>query len=78
MAKQRTIKRISPGRVDAFDDQFWPVVVALCVLAAIGFGAVLTLIKGPWMWLSLLLLPALTAGSLYPVSYTHLTLPTKA
>ena len=68
MAKQRTIKRISPGRVDAFDDQFWPVVVALCVLAAIGFGAVLTLIKGPWMWLSLLLLPALTAGSLYLLS----------
>ena len=68
MAKQRTIKRISPGRADAFDDQFWPVVVALCVLAAIGFGAVLTLIKGPWMWLSLLLLPALTAGSLYLLS----------
>ena len=68
MAKQRIIKRISPGRADAFDDHFWPVVVALCVLSAIGFGAVLTLLKGPWMWLSLLVLPALTAAALYLLS----------
>jgi hypothetical protein len=68
MATQRTIKRISPGRVDAFDDQFWPVVVALSVLSAIGFGAILTLLNGPWMWLSLLVLPALTAGALYLLS----------
>lgn len=68
MAKQRTIKRITPGRVDAFDDQFWPVIVALAVLSAIGIGAVLTLLTGPWMWLSLLVLPAITAGALYLLS----------
>ncbi|QEG20324.1 prenyltransferase/squalene oxidase repeat-containing protein [Mariniblastus fucicola] len=68
MSTQRTIKRISPGRVDAFDDQFWPVVVALCVLSAIGFGAILTLLTGPWMWLSLLVLPAMTAGALFLLS----------
>jgi hypothetical protein len=65
MAKQRTIKRISPGRVDAFNDQFWPVIVALGVLSAMGGGAILTLLTGPWMWLSLLVLPALTAGALF-------------
>ena len=68
MAKQRTIKRITPGRADAFDDQFWPVVVALAVLSAIGFGAILTLLTGPWMWLSLLVLPAITAAALYLLS----------
>ncbi len=68
MAKQRSIKRISPGRVDTFDDQLWPVVVALGVLSAMGVGAILTLLTGPWMWLSLLVLPALTAGSLFLLS----------
>ena len=68
MVKQRTVKRITPGRVDAFDDHLWPVVVAMCVLAAIGFGAILTLLSGPWMWLSLLVLPALTAGALFLLS----------
>ena len=68
MATQRTIKRIRPGKVDFFDDQFWPVLVALCVLAAIGVGAIITLLQGPWMWLSLLLLPGLTAAALFLLS----------
>ena len=68
MTTRRTIKRISPGRIDTFDDQLWPVVVALGVLSAIGIGAILTLLAGPWMWLSLLVLPALTAGALVLLS----------
>ncbi len=68
MAKKRTIKRISPGIADPFDDQFWPVVVALGVLSALGAGAILTLLTGPWMWLSLLVLPAITAGALFLLS----------
>ncbi len=68
MPTKRTIRRITPGRVDAFDDHFWPVVVALCVLSAIGFGAILTLLSGPVMWLSLLVLPAMTAGAMFFLS----------
>ena len=68
MSIRRTIKRINPGRRDIFDDQLWPVIVALCVLSAIGIGAIVTLLSGPWMWGSLLVLPALTAGSLFLLS----------
>lgn len=64
MPIKRSVKRISPGRVDTFDDHLWPVVVALCVLCAIGFGAILTLLSGPMMWLSLLVLPAITAAAM--------------
>jgi hypothetical protein len=58
---RRTVKKILPGSRDTFDQQFWPIMVALGVLCAISIGAVITILKGPWMWGSLLLLPAATA-----------------
>jgi hypothetical protein len=58
---RRTIQRITPQRPSTFDQQFWPVIVALTVLCGIAMGAVLTLLQGPWMWGSLLLLPTLAA-----------------
>ena len=61
MASQRKVKKITPHRAERFDTQFWPVVVALVVLSGITAGAILTLLKGPWMWGSLLGLPIVVA-----------------
>ncbi len=66
--KRRTIRRIEPAPPDFFDDQQWPVVVAGCVLAAIAMGAVVTMFRGPLMWLSLLVLPALAAAALFTLT----------
>ena len=68
MPIKRSVRRINPGRVDTFDDHLWPVVIALGVLSAIGLGAVVTLLSGPLMWLSLLALPAMTAAAMYALS----------
>ena len=70
MPTKRSVKRINPGRVDTFDDHLWPVVVALGVLSAIGLGAILTLLSGPVMWISLLALPAMTGAAMYFLSRT--------
>ena len=61
MPSRQTIKKITPNQKERFDAQFWPVVVALVVLSGITFGAILTLLRGPWMWGSLLALPILVA-----------------
>ncbi len=63
--KHRTVQKIEPARQDTFDQQFWPVIVALTVLCGIGIGAILTLLRGPWLWGSLLLLPAISALAIY-------------
>ena len=55
--KRRTIQKITPQRQLSFDQQFWPILVALTVLIGIASGAVVTLLKGPWMWASLMGLP---------------------
>ena len=46
-----------------FDEQVWPVMVALGVSCALAVGAVATLLDGAWMWTMLLLLPALAAAA---------------
>ena len=48
-----------------FDQQFWPVVVAVTVLSGIAVGAVLTILRGPWLLGSLIGLPILAFGSIY-------------
>lgn len=62
---RRIIQQIHPERTQSFDQHFWPVLVALCVLSGIAVGAILTMLRGPWMWGSLLLLPALAAFSIF-------------
>ena len=52
------VEKINPGFAPSFDQQFWPVLIAIIVLGSIASGAIVTLIKGPWMWGSLLILPA--------------------
>ncbi|HMO13063.1 MAG TPA: prenyltransferase/squalene oxidase repeat-containing protein [Pirellulaceae bacterium] len=43
--------------VETFDTHFWPVVVGLCTLSAFSAGAIITLLDGAAMWISLLALP---------------------
>ncbi len=62
---RRIVNRIEPHGAQSFDQQFWPVVIALCVLCGIAFGAALTLMRGPWLWWTLLLTAFSTAGAVY-------------
>ena len=55
--KRRTVQKITPQRQPSFDQQFWPILVALTVLVGIASGAVATLLQGPWMWAGLMGLP---------------------
>ncbi len=61
----RFVTRIEPHWRSTFDQQFWPVLVAMFVLASIVTGAILTLLRGPWMWGSLLVLPAAVVISIF-------------
>ncbi len=62
--KRRTVHKITPAKQSTFDQQFWPVLVALTVLCSIAVGAAVTLLRGPWMWGSLFVLPLVAAGSI--------------
>lgn len=64
MATRQTIKKIQPNQRVPFDAQFWPVVTALVVLSGITTGAILTMMRGPWMWGSLLALPILVVATI--------------
>ena len=66
---KRTVQKITPQRASSFDQQVWPVIVALTVLCGISVGAILTLLNGPWMWGSLLILPAFSALALFLLFY---------
>ena len=64
-ARQRgTIRKIQPVQTAPFDEQFWPVSLALCLTAAIAAGASVSLLRGPWMWAVLVSLPALLVSAL--------------
>lgn len=63
--KRRTVHIITPARHPSFDQQLWPVLVAVTVLCGISFGAVITLLRGPWMWGSLFVVPLVATGSIF-------------
>ncbi len=62
MRIRRAIERLD-YEDQPFDEQVWPVMVALGVSCALAVGAVATLLDGAWMWTMLLLLPALAAAA---------------
>ena len=58
MAKvRRIIQKIEPVRELGFEQQFWPIVIALCVLGGFVYGASLALLDGVWLWISLIAVP---------------------
>lgn len=64
-SRQRsTIRKIQPAQTAPFDEQFWPVSLALCLTAAVAAGAAISLLRGPWMWAALVSLPALLVAAL--------------
>ena len=63
--KRRTIQKITPQRQPSFDQQFWPILVALTVLVGIASGAVATILRGPWMWAALMGLPVFAVMALF-------------
>ncbi len=63
--KRRTVQKITPQRQPSFDQQFWPILVALTVLVGIASGAVATLFQGPWMWAGLMGLPVFAVMALF-------------
>jgi hypothetical protein len=56
--RRKTVRTWQPPAVERFDDQFWPVLMALCITATVLAATVVTLMAGFWMWVSLLILPA--------------------
>ncbi len=70
-SQRHILRRYESGRSQDFDEQFWPVALALCVLAALTVGTILTLLRGPWMWASLLAIPILVGLGLLGLSYVE-------
>ena len=72
MSTQRhLLRRYQPGRALDFDEQFWPVVLSVCVLAALSVGTIVTLLKAPWMWASLIGLPIIVGLAVLALSYVE-------
>lgn len=63
--RRGSIRKLPPAQTAPFDEQFWPVSLALCLTAAIAAGAAVSLLRGPWMWTALIALPALLAAALF-------------
>ena len=69
-SRQQNVRTYSPVEVKRFDDQFWPILMALCITSAILAATLVTLLSGFWMWLSLLVLPAAVMGMLITLLLT--------
>lgn len=54
---RRVIRKTQRDTRTGFDGQFWPVIVALCLLAGFLIGAGITLLQGPWIWICLIGMP---------------------
>lgn len=62
---KRTIRKSNITRQEGFDSQFWPIVVALCVLGGVSLGSLMTFLTGAWLWVSLLGLPLALAFGIF-------------
>ncbi len=62
--KRHSIHKIALPKETGIDAQFWPVVLALCLTGALGAGAVIATLQGPWMWGTLISLPFLVIAAI--------------
>lgn len=60
-ARRQIVSTYEPPRLESFDQQFWPIFMAMCITATILAGTIVTLLAGFWMWVSLMVLPAAVA-----------------
>ena len=63
MRLRRLFERFDDYDDQPFDQQVWPVTIALGVVCFLAIGAIATLLDDAWMWTMLLLLPALAAAA---------------
>ena len=49
-ARRQVVSTYQPRQYRAFDQQFWPVFMALCITGTILAATVVTLLTGFWMW----------------------------
>ncbi|MEL7499237.1 MAG: hypothetical protein AAFN77_16640 [Planctomycetota bacterium] len=63
--KRRTVQRIEPSTVASFDQQFWPVMVAITVLCGIAMGTLMTILRGPWLMGSLVGLMVVSIAAVF-------------
>ena len=61
---RREIRTVEMPASDSFDQHFWPIVMAMCLLAAMVSGAAVTVLNGTTMWVTLMVLPGFVAASL--------------
>lgn len=54
---RRYVKRAEPPREVSFDQQFWPIVIAMMVMGGFTVGTIVTVADKDWMWPLLLVLP---------------------
>lgn len=60
MAKiRRVIHAVEKPEPKGFDEQYWPILIAIAVLFGFLMGTVLTLLSGIWLWFSLITIPIL-------------------
>ncbi len=70
MSSSRQIVQVSdPFRHETFDQQYWPVLMALCLTSAVLAGTIVSLMSGFWMWVSLMVLPAAAALSMISLRF---------
>ena len=61
---RRRARVLQRPAADSFDRQFWPIVMAMCLLAAMTAGAAVTVLDGIVMWVTLMVLPGFVAVTL--------------
>ena len=54
---RRYVKRAEPPREVTFDQQFWPIIVAIMIMGGFSIGTIVTLTEGNLRWLLLLAVP---------------------
>ncbi|MGI9516824.1 MAG: hypothetical protein ACR2NP_07265, partial [Pirellulaceae bacterium] len=68
--RQQTVRTYEPTAVERFDDQFWPILMSLCITSAVLAATIVTLMAGFWMWISLMVLPAAITVMLISLLFT--------
>lgn len=65
---RRVVRRADVNRREGIDARLWPVLVALAVLCGVTLGSMVTFLRGPMLWVGLLVLPIAAATTAYVLS----------
>ncbi len=65
----QNVRSFQPPQIERFDQQFWPIFMALCVTATVTAATIVSLLDGVWMWVSLMVLPAAFAIVIFALRF---------